>query len=113
MAQPELAASRCTPSSIRIVVRERDTRWWPHPSSRDNPEQWSTTVERKIVSMAPEQYGWKIEVPERAPVTIADMPLAILVACNLARAEHRASGNPTAVKVRMLCGDGVMMGFCG
>lgn len=83
------------------------------PRRRGNLGHWSTDVERKIVSMAPEQYGWRIEVPERAPVTIADMPLAILVACNLARAEHRASGRPTAVKVRMLCGDGVMMGFCG
>ena len=70
-------------------------------------------MERRIVSMTPGEYGWQIEAPERAKVTIADMPLALLVACNLARAEHRASGCPTAVKVKMNCGDGVLMGFCG
>lgn len=63
--------------------------------------------------MTPGEYGWQIEAPEREKVTIADMPLALLVACNLARAEHRTSGHPTAVKVKMHCGDGVLMGYCG
>ena len=68
-------------------------------------------MERRIVTVAPGDYGWHVEAPERARITIGDMPLAILVACNLAHAENRASGRPTAVKVRMSCGDGVMMGY--
>jgi hypothetical protein len=63
--------------------------------------------------MSPAGHGWQIEAPERDKVTIADMPLALLVACNLARADHRASGRPTAVRVRMHLGDGVLMGHCG
>ena len=70
-------------------------------------------MERRIVSVAPAQRGWRIECPDRAPLVIAEMPQALVTACDLARDEHRASGCPTAVKVRMSCGDGVLMGFCG
>jgi hypothetical protein len=63
--------------------------------------------------MSPGEYGWHIDAPDQARVTMADMPLALLVACRLAKAEHRASGHPTAVRVLTHSGDGVLMGFCG
>ncbi|MDB6163703.1 MAG: hypothetical protein JWL98_1135 [Xanthomonadaceae bacterium] len=70
-------------------------------------------MERRIVSVGLGTYGWRVEMPERQPITIAEMQRAIVMACNLARVDHQISGQPTAVKVRMNCGDGVMIGFCG
>jgi hypothetical protein len=70
-------------------------------------------MERRIVSVGPAEHGWRIERPEQAPITIRDIQQAIVMACDLARIEHRSSGHPTAVRVQMSCGDGVMMGFCG
>lgn len=70
-------------------------------------------MERKIVTVGPEEFGWRIDILDRKPIPIADFQKAIVMACDLARTEHRATGKPTAVKVRMNCGDGIMMGFCG
>jgi hypothetical protein len=70
-------------------------------------------MERRIVSVAAEYSGWKIQLADRVPLVVAGLQTAIVEACNLAREEHRASGRPTAVKVRMTCGDGVMMGYHG
>jgi hypothetical protein len=70
-------------------------------------------MERRIVSVAPEQSGWRIQFADRVPLVLAGLQPAIVAACNLAREVHRASGQPTAVKVRMNCGDGVMMGYHG
>lgn len=70
-------------------------------------------MERRIVSVAPEKSCWRIEFADRIPLVIADLLSAIVAACDLAGEEHRTSGQPTAVKVRMTCGDGVMMGYHG
>ncbi len=70
-------------------------------------------MERRIVNVGLRDGGWLIEQPLRDPITIGDLQRAILTACQIARADHEASGEPTAVKIRMSCGDGVMMGFCG
>lgn len=70
-------------------------------------------MERRIVSVGPGPHGWRIERAEHEPITIRDIHQAMVMACDLARIDHKSSGRPTAVKVRMTCGDGVMMGYCG
>lgn len=70
-------------------------------------------MERRIVNVGQGDGGWLIEQPLQDPITIPDLQRAILTACQIARAEHEASGAPTAVRIRKICGDGVMMGFCG
>ena len=70
-------------------------------------------MERRIVSVGPAKHGWRIERPERAPIIIGDIQQAIVMACELARIENRSSGKPTAVRVTINCGDGIIMGHCG
>ncbi len=70
-------------------------------------------MERRIVTVVPEQSGWRVEFQQRPHQVLLDAQHAILVACDLARNVYRATGCPTAVKVRMGCGDGVMIGYHG
>jgi hypothetical protein len=70
-------------------------------------------MERIIVSVAPESNGWRIECAERTPIVLKELQSAIVKASHIARDENRSRGMPTAVKVKMTCGDGVMMAFHG
>lgn len=66
-----------------------------------------------IVSVSPADRGWRIECREHVPQDVLDMRTALSTAWNLARDVHRLTGGPTAVKVSMSCGDGVMVGYHG
>lgn len=68
-------------------------------------------MERKIVSVSPSRTGWRIEVEDHVPQELPDMPEALEAAWRLARDLSRFSGCPTAVKVQMGWGDGVMIGY--
>jgi hypothetical protein len=63
-------------------------------------------MERRIVNVGPAPHGWRIERAEREPITLRDIQQTIVMACDLARIDHRSSGRPTAVKVSMTCGYG-------
>lgn len=70
-------------------------------------------MHRTIVSVGPAERGWRVDCPEHVCQEVADMQMALTTAWNLARDVHRATGCPTAVKVQMHSGDGVMMGYHG
>ena len=70
-------------------------------------------MERRIVTVAPEQTSWRVEFADHVPLVIADLLAAIVAASRVAREAHRDNGYPTAVKVRMSCGDGLMMDYHG
>jgi hypothetical protein len=70
-------------------------------------------MERRIVTVVPEQASWRVEFADHVPLAIADLLPAMAAACRLAREAHRANGYPTAVKVRMSCGDGMMIDYHG
>jgi hypothetical protein len=71
------------------------------------------TMERRIVILAPANGGWRIDVPDQAARVMTDMHAALAEAWRLARDAHMSTGAPTAVKVKMGCGDGVMIGYNG
>ena len=68
---------------------------------------------RTIISVTPAVRGWRVECPEQGPQEIEEMHQALSTAWSLARDLHVSTGFPTAVKVRVGCGDGVMMGYHG
>ncbi len=70
-------------------------------------------MERRIVSVVPEQASWQVGFPDHVPLVIADLLPAMVAACRLARDAHRDHGYPTAVQVRMSCGDGMMIDYHG
>ena len=57
--------------------------------------------------------GWRVQCGEDVYEDLHGMHHALWTAWNLARDVHRTTGLPTAVTVRMGCGDGVMMGYNG
>lgn len=63
-------------------------------------------MERRIVSVAPDLSAWRIEFADREPQVLEHLLPALVAASALAQEEYRGSGQPTAVKVRMTCGDG-------
>jgi hypothetical protein len=70
-------------------------------------------MERKIVSVTTHENGWQIQAPEHAPRNHGEIPQALSAAWTLARDLHRSTGHPTAIKVSVGVGDGVMMGYHG
>jgi len=70
-------------------------------------------MERTIVSLTPAANGWRIQCEDDVYDDLHGMQHALSTAWNLAREVHRATGHPTAVKVHMGCGDGVMMAYNG
>ena len=70
-------------------------------------------MDRTIVSVTPVARGWRVECPERIHHDGVDMHAALSAAWSLARDVYKATGHPTAVKVRIGCGDGVLMGYHG
>lgn len=70
-------------------------------------------MERRIVTLAPANGCWRIDVPDQDGRIMGDMHAALAEAWRLARDVHTSTGVPTAVKVKMGCGDGVMIGYNG
>ena len=70
-------------------------------------------MERTIVSVMAAERGWRVECVDHRAQELRDVHRALLTASNLAREVHQSTGRPTAVKVQMGCGDGIMMGFNG
>ena len=68
---------------------------------------------RTIISVTQAGQVWRVECPEQLRHEVSDMPQALTAAWSLARDVYQATGFPTAVKVRMGCGDGVMIGYHG
>ena len=67
-------------------------------------------MERRIVTLAPANGGWRIDVPGQGGRVMGDMHAALAEAWRVAREVHTSTGVPTAVKVKMGRGDGVMIG---
>jgi hypothetical protein len=66
-------------------------------------------MERTLIAVEPDERGWCIRI---AGVTLEHnlgKRTALEKASGLARERHTATGVPTGVHVRMLCGDGVMV----
>jgi len=70
-------------------------------------------MERTLVSVTPAAHGWRVQCGEDVYEDLQGMQHALWTAWNLARDVHRTTGVPTAVAVRIGCGDGVMMGYNG
>jgi len=70
-------------------------------------------MERRIVTLAPQHGAWRIDVPDQPSRVIGDMHAALAEAWRVAQEVHSSTGIPTAVKVKMGCGDGVMIGYNG
>jgi hypothetical protein len=70
-------------------------------------------MDRTIVTVMPAEHGWRVECQEQVRQETGDMPSALSAAWHLAREVYLFTGCPTAVKVRMGCGDGVMIGYNG
>jgi len=67
-------------------------------------------MERRIVTLAPANGGWRIDVPNQAGRDLGDMPAALAEAWRVAREVHTSTGVPAAMKVRVGCGDGITIG---
>lgn len=70
-------------------------------------------MDRMLIAVEPDQPGWKIRVGSCLFERNLEKLVAIERATGLARDRHRATGVPTGVHVRTLCGDGVLVGLHG
>ena len=70
-------------------------------------------MERTIVFVTPEADGWRVQCEEDVYAGLRELREALWTGCTVARELHRSTGCPTAVKVGVGVGEGVMMGYHG
>lgn len=70
-------------------------------------------MERILIGIEPDEHGWRIQLAGAILERNLEQPAALGRADDLARERHAATGIPTGVHVRMLCGDDVMLGMHG
>lgn len=70
-------------------------------------------MERTIVLVTPAADGWRVQCEEDIYEGMLDMRVALLTGCTVARDLHRSTGCPTAVKVGIGIGEGVMLSYHG
>lgn len=69
-------------------------------------------MERELFSVEPIPQGWAVYA-DGAPAPAPTGPEALACASNLAYAHYKNTGRPTGVRVRMRCGDVVLMSPLG
>lgn len=70
-------------------------------------------MERVLISIEPLQQGWMVRGGQHGELSTDSGQEALEHASRLARARYMSTGLPTAVKVRMQCGDMVLMAMHG
>ena len=70
-------------------------------------------MERALIAVEPDERGWQVRIADYEVVRNVDKFSAIQRASELARDCYESIGVPSGVRVRMLCGDNVMVGSCG
>ncbi len=70
-------------------------------------------MQRALIDVEPDDTGWCIQIAEHAVARNIDKLSAMHRASEIARDCHENTGVPTGVRVRMLCGDEVLIGLCG
>ena len=70
-------------------------------------------MERTIVLVTPAADGWRVQCEEDVYEGLPGLHGALWTGCTVARELYRSTGCPTAVKVGIGFGDGVMMGYHG
>ena len=70
-------------------------------------------MERTIVVVSPVADGWRVQCEQDIYEGMRDIRDALWTGCTVARDLYRSTGCPTAVKVRIGIGDGVMLGYNG
>ncbi|WP_149193959.1 hypothetical protein [Luteimonas suaedae] len=70
-------------------------------------------MERILIGVEPDEHGWRIQLAGITLERNLEQPTALGRADDLARERHASTGLPTAVHMRMLCGDRVMLGMHG
>ena len=70
-------------------------------------------MERALIAVEPDEQGWQVRIADYEVLRNTDKFSAIQRATELARDCYESIGVPSGVRVRMLCGDNVMVGSCG
>lgn len=70
-------------------------------------------MERMLFTVEPDDAGWLIRSCDFLLQRNLDKFVAIHRASCMAGESHATTGRPTGVHVRMLCGDGVLVGLYG
>ena len=70
-------------------------------------------MERALIAVEPDVQGWQVHIAGYEVVRNIDKFSAIQRATERARDCYESIGVPSGVRVRMLCGDNVMVGICG
>jgi hypothetical protein len=70
-------------------------------------------MERTLIAVEPDGPAWQVQINQYAVARHVARAAAIEQAKQLARDCHASIGVPTGVRVRMRCGDKVLVGACG
>lgn len=70
-------------------------------------------MERTLIAVEPDGPRWQVRINTYLVYRDVERGDAIAQATELARDCHASIGVPTGVRVRMRCGDHVLVGACG
>lgn len=70
-------------------------------------------MERHLILVEPDGPDWQVRLDDQAVIRHVGRVAAIHRATEMARDRHRVIGIPTGVRVRMRCGDKVMIAANG
>jgi len=70
-------------------------------------------MERTLIAVEPDNPGWQVRIDNYQVARNVERSAAIEYATEMARDCHASIGVPTGVRLRMRCGDNVLVGACG
>ena len=70
-------------------------------------------MERTLIAVEPDGPDWQVRIDHYPVARHVDRAAAIARAKEMARDCHESIGVPTGVRLRMRCGDKVLVGACG
>jgi hypothetical protein len=70
-------------------------------------------MERTLIAVEPDGPGWQVRIDHYQVERNVERSVAIAHATAMARDCHASIGVPTGVRVRMRCGDNVLVGAFG
>ena len=72
-----------------------------------------STMERTLIAVEPDGPHWQVTIDHYALARHVERGVAIARAKEMARDCHESIGMPTGVRLRMRCGDKVLVDACG